>query len=468
MKLILLLIILSSNLYSQSKLSIPESIDLGIVPVPSYKNFEYEVKNLTNDTFFIENVECLQFKASSFDNWLSSFELDNSFSAPILILPKQSIYFNFEIYASIEDSLSKNNIDLICKFRLSYVKYGTNKLLKDSTFLKYKCKTIKDSIFIVNSGLRNSERYCPEDLSNRVFADFLSLVNNFDKPAILDSLKWYGGDSLFNFYGLVKGNGGNIPTVINDSIPYKINQGKSCILGFYCNTSKFYEKKAYINAYLTMNDKKIVLFDSISIKIQPKHPLSFYINTFDYFKTKVNVKINVKEKMYLDNCSDKNFVLDSVTFNAWEKEELQIYSDFDIPINIEKGFGYYLNLNFKPKKPGVTKDKIYLHFKDENGNYLYRYNYLKTIVDDINDVELSKENPLAFYPNPVHSLATLLLDEEPSVGEQVGIYNSLGTLVKTFEVNNKYTQVNTEGFAEGVYIARLLWSGKSVKFCVVR
>ncbi len=293
------------------------------------------------------------------------------------------------------------------------------------------------------------------------------LKNQLEGVAILDSLKWKGGDTIVNYYGLINDNGFLVPKIINDSIPYKLLNSRLYSIGWYYKNIGFYEKKVYLNAYITtFENKHLILFDSIEVRIQQKNEGDF--NVIDRINAKINLKSSFKNKISINSCSNNILYLDSITFSDWSKDELQIYSDLGFPIRLDKGFNYSLSYDFTPKKTGETRGRIKAHFRDEAGNYFYRYDYLSTIVDDINDVSLSKDTPIAFYPNPVNSLATILLDEEPSVGEQVGIYSSLGTLVKTLGVSGKFTQVNTEGFAKGVYIARLLWSGKSVKFCVVR
>ncbi|MCX6147287.1 MAG: hypothetical protein NTW25_08570 [Candidatus Kapabacteria bacterium] len=472
-QIILIFFVFYINLYSQPRLTMPKSKDLGIIPVGTVKYDYFEIINESQDTFFIENVykyDTNPYIIAYKGNYIWSYDVwSSSEVAPKIIFPGEKRAFTYECNSKYEDSISINGGKLKTKFEIQYVKYGTDNILKDTFSIYNTCKTIKDSIFISSSGYFAKTIACPNVNNNYIYQNYLLLYNKFEDFAILDSIEVSSIDSNLNFYGLINNDSNaNYPKVKPDSFPFKFTNKRPALIGWYSSQYIKNNQKSFIKLFVsTNNNKQFTIIDSIILKINKSNEGIIQNNNY-YINSKLGITNQFQNKLSVSGCSFKNIILDSLSFTDWEKDELEIYNDLGLPLTLENGFYYNLSFNYTPKKTGKTRGKIKAHFRDETGNTFYRYCYLYTEVDDVNDVELSKENPLAFYPNPVNSLATLLLDEEPSVGEQVGIYNSLGTIVKTFEVSGKFTQVNTEGFAEGVYIARLLWSGKSVKFCVVR
>ncbi|MCX6148041.1 MAG: T9SS type A sorting domain-containing protein [Candidatus Kapabacteria bacterium] len=453
----------------------PKSIDLGIVPVNYAQNYYFEIMNQTKDTFLINEVFAINDYLQ--DIWYkgNGIIVDRTWSnddvAPRIILPNESRAFTYQVRAMFLDSISLSGHKLKTDIYFKYSKIGSDSIATNLFSVYFNIKDIKDTIFSSYTGFSLDNYMCPNDQVSRIINNYLDIFNKYESSASLDSIRIFGGDSIVNFYGLINNNPNlQYPKISYDSIPFKIKSNKPSVIGWFFKPTGFYEKKAFIKMYVTSPDNKhLELLDSVYVRIKPTNEgiIENTVNT-NPINAFVNKTISVKESFLLNGCSYNTIFLDSLSFTDWERDEINIYSDIGFPLKLETGFSYNLDLDFTPKKAGKTRGKIKAHFRDETGNTFFRYCYITTIVDDINDIELTKENPLAFYPNPVNSLATLLLDEVPSVGEQVEIYNSLGTLVRTFEVSDKYTQVNTEGFTEGVYIARLLWSGKSVKFCVVR
>ncbi|MCX6147172.1 MAG: hypothetical protein NTW25_07975, partial [Candidatus Kapabacteria bacterium] len=394
MKLILLFII-SSSLLSQSFLTFPNSIDLGNVSVGTLTIKHFEVKNETNDTFFIEKIKIVDeipysiFLKGNRINLEGNESLFRSFASESsnIIYPNQSFYVNFEIDSHYEDSISLSGGKLKAKIEFKYAKYGKDSLINHSFDVNFSCR-IRKELFISNSGFIQDIHSCPNDEYSNSITRNLYLFNLQNGDAVLDSLKWWNGDTIVNFSGLMSnGIGTNDPKLINDSIPYKLQKNHSYNLSWFYKMLNLYDKKVFINAFITtFENKHFILSDSIEVRIHRKNEGVFQNNTFSTLKTKINQKTTNKNKFDIRGCSNNVLYLDSITFIDWQKDELQIYSDLGFPIRLDRGFNYSLSYDFTPKKTGETRGRIKAHFRDEAGNYFYRYCYLTTIVDDINDV----------------------------------------------------------------------------------
>lgn len=171
-----------SNLYADSRLTIPKDIDMGVIPIGIERDSYIEIKNNTKDTFMLDYINYYQqysLNISFSGNYIYSLNiLRSSDQSPILILPNEIRTFNYEIYSKFEDSVSLSGGKLKYFFDLGYYKYGTNKLIKDSFNMSFTCKNIIDSVFVISSGLRLDFYNCASNFSNTNIQDYLLLFNN--------------------------------------------------------------------------------------------------------------------------------------------------------------------------------------------------------------------------------------------------------------------------------------------------
>ncbi len=457
-----------------SELTFPIPINFGVVTPNTNFHGYFEIENNTKDTFFIKKIgnifglypNDIYFKGNRI--YSSSIWEAESYSAK-LILPNEKRAISYEIQSTYVDSISLSGSKLNTGFFIEYHKYNSDSILKGNINISFSVKKFKDTIFVNSSGLLLDVFRCPGS-ENFLHQSYIVVFNNFDKNAKVDSIKYWGGDSIVNYYGVINNLNRDIsyPKIFYDSLPFVLKSNSIVSIGWYVNNIGYNSKKAFLNVYITdPNNKQIIIKDSLFVRFKYEH--GALIENIDHpIFAKIFEKKLMNESILISTCSFYKHTLDSITFVGWDKGVMKIVNPFGFPMKLESGFNYPLSYEFIPNKADTIIGKFVAHFRDENDIYYYRYVVVRTNTAGTTDISLSPDTPIVFYPNPVNSLATLLLDEEPSVGEKVCIYNSLGTLVKTFEVSNKYTQVNTEGFAEGVYIARLMWSGKSVKFTVVR
>ncbi len=473
--LILLCFIYSSCYLYSSELTFPMPVDLGDVLVKLRLYNYFEIENKTKDTFFIKSIGIFTKYDYHIDfqgNGLYSTAIwqDLNYS-PKIILPNEKRVISYEVQSSFEDSVSLSGGKLNTGFRIEYHKYNNDSLQIGYVSISFAVKKIKNKILGDLGGLTISAFRCP---GSQYFLNqgYISFFNTFDKAIKADSVKYWGGDSIVNFYGIINHLHPNIgyPKIQYDSLPYTAKSNSSVNVGWFAKDIGVpYSKKVFLNVYVTdPNNQHIVLFDSIYVNFNSEHG-ALIENIDNSLKAKQNQKLVKNEKIFISTCSFNSHTLDSITQVGWGSSEFKIYSPVgSFPLKLESGFDYPINYEITPNKVGEVIGKFIAYFRDENNQYYYRYLVMKITTTGTDNVELSTENPLAFYPNPASSLATLLLNEEPQVGEEVQIYNSLGILVSAFEVVGKQTQVNTEKFADGIYLARLLRSGKSVKFSVVR
>ncbi len=390
--------------------------------------------------------------------------------SPKIILPNEKRLIPYEINSTYLDSVSLSGGKLNTGFYIEYHKYNSDSLQYGNVDISFSVLDFKNKIYSNCGGLAASFYRCP---GSKYFQHqgYITFYNTFANDIKIDSLKYWGGDSIVNFYGLVNNLHPDIgyPKIEKDSIPYIVKHNSWFGIGWFAKNIGSFSKKAFLNVYVTdPNNQHIVLFDSIYVQFNSEHG-ALIENIDNSLKAKLNQKLVKNEKIFVSTCSFNSHTLDSITQVGWGSSEFKIYSPVgSFPLKLESGFDYPINYEITPNKVGEVIGKFIAHFRDENNQYYYRYLVMKITTTGTDNVELTSENPIAFYPNPATTLATLLLNEEPQVGEQVQIYNSLGILVSAFEVMGKQTQVNTEKFADGIYLARLLHSCKSVKFSVMR
>ena len=78
-------------------------------------------------------------------------------------------------------------------------------------------------------------------------------------------------------------------------------------------------------------------------------------------------------------------------------------------------------------------------------------------IKDINAADVS------VYPNPVSSSIFTLETPKELVGSIATLYDSNGSMVKTYKINNTSQTLKIEGLAEGSYVLRVEQDGLSVK-----
>ncbi len=150
MKLILLILIISSNLLSQSRLTFPKSIDLGKVKVTSKLNTYFEVKNETNDTFYIENIK--EKSSIPYEIWLKGkqFNLNSRLYTPNIIYPNQKLFFEYEINSNYEDSISLSGGKLKVEIEFQYIKYGKDSIINSSFDILFSCRKKDNNVNFLN------------------------------------------------------------------------------------------------------------------------------------------------------------------------------------------------------------------------------------------------------------------------------------------------------------------------------
>ncbi|MCX6146159.1 MAG: hypothetical protein NTW25_02780, partial [Candidatus Kapabacteria bacterium] len=331
MKLILLLIILSSNLYSQSKLSIPESIDLGILSSSFTQNYYFEIENNTKDTFLIHDIysyndypKDILYKGNSITSDYTFFSSEHS---PRVILPNEKRALTYTVTSFYEDSISLSGNRLKTDFYFNYKNINSDSMISHKLNIFYRFKKDINKIVSTRTGFYLDLYMCPNSQIDRTFRNYLFLYNYFSLPATLDSVKIFGGDSIVNIYGLINNNPNiQYPNINYDTLPHILN--KSLYLGWYFKPTGFYEKKAFIKMYVTSPDNNhIELLDSVYVRIKPINE-GFIENTVNVspVKAKVNKTISVKESFLLNGCSYNTIFLDSLSFTDWERDEINIYS----------------------------------------------------------------------------------------------------------------------------------------------
>ena len=98
-------------------------------------------------------------------------------------------------------------------------------------------------------------------------------------------------------------------------------------------------------------------------------------------------------------------------------------------------------------------DGIAQHFGLMNGN-LEVHPFYKDILCNIPTHIIETKNSYKLFPNPVTNMLKIV--RSTSDNAQVEIYNSMGALVQSFEMNGAEAEVNVERLPVGVYLVRVV------------
>ncbi|MCX6148037.1 MAG: hypothetical protein NTW25_12450, partial [Candidatus Kapabacteria bacterium] len=367
------------NLFA-SELTLPKPLDFGeLCVLKSYNNY-FDIENNTKDTFFIKSIgEIIKYDFNIYldGNRLSSSGIWESLDySPKIILPNEKRTITYKVIASYEDSVSLSGGKLNTGFKVEYHKYNSDSLQYGYINIIFSVKNIKNKILSNSGGLSNRAFRCP-GAYKYLNQQYITFYNTYDNDFKVDSLKFWGGDSIVNFYGLVnqKNPDNGYPNVEYDSLPYSLKGNSYVSIGWFAkNIGTSYSKKAYLNVYLTDSiNKQIILYDSIYVSINSEHG-ALIENSDNSLKAKLNQKLIKNEKIFVNVCSFNSHTLDSITQVGWDDSEFKIYSPLgNFPLKLESGFNYYINYEFTPNKVGEVIGKLIAHFRDENNQYYYRY-----------------------------------------------------------------------------------------------
>lgn len=120
---------------------------------------------------------------------------------------------------------------------------------------------------------------------------------------------------------------------------------------------------------------------------------------------------------------------------------------------------------------GNSNSRVHYNFTDPNplnGNNFYRIRQIdedgKISFSGIARVGSSAVNRLFVYPNPVISMANIVLGEGARSNQSVQLFNGTGAMVRSVPVKNgNLLQLNMEGLKPGLYLIRVLEDGKVVE-----
>jgi hypothetical protein len=88
---------------------------------------------------------------------------------------------------------------------------------------------------------------------------------------------------------------------------------------------------------------------------------------------------------------------------------------------------------------------------------------LNTIQNQNSESKETFENELIeIYPNPTNSVLSIKINLL-SKNKRIMIYNAIGQLIYETTIEQEKTNVNLGSFANGVYLLRILESGKLIK-----
>ncbi len=423
---------------------------------PYYSYFEIPLINNQKDPIYLisnfennlsENFDC-SLSSGRDKLYHSAVKLNNSDTFKICI--------GLSTFQKVKDSLA---------IYYETTKANSTFIIRDSFFIKIEANESPN--LKIDNYFLDQYMYFYEITPKYSFIESLKIFNYSDEIELLsiESIK----NNHFEFLGFsnIKSNTPNI----NLNLPIKLDKNhfvytvfRSWIIDFGLNSDSI--KFVYKNTNTGILDSEYV---KLRMNLHQNKSLNIQDNNFIYQSiTKVTKKY--PKAIYIYNRFDKDVKINKFTyFDPLESNSLAIKMyNKNLPIIIKPNNVDTVEIDYTPQNvEGQFIGKLNVEY-EYNGVSDINFIYIVTQNDSKTDVELSSETPLAIYPNPASSLATLLLNADPLVGEEVQIYNSLGILVSAFEVKEKQTQVNTEKFADGIYLARLLRSGKSVKFSVMR
>lgn len=136
--------------------------------------------------------------------------------------------------------------------------------------------------------------------------------------------------------------------------------------------------------------------------------------------------------------------------STWVLEEIDL-TDFIGLTNVR--FRFYLYSD-----GGVTEDGFY--FDDFS---VYTDHVAGAGLDEL------AENQISVFPNPANNLITIQCSNQTAVNN-ITIYNELGAVVHSFQPTQSVTQLQVQGWAEGVYVVRTVSASNEVnmtRFSVV-
>ena len=96
-----------------------------------------------------------------------------------------------------------------------------------------------------------------------------------------------------------------------------------------------------------------------------------------------------------------------------------------------------------------TSDDYFVTVTNENGCIGYGEVYVEVRVG-ISETKL--ENAVSIYPNPTKGL--LNISTKGVKIKQIRVYNAIGKLIKTYEIQSSNSTINTADFSEGVYFLK--------------
>ncbi len=109
------------------------------------------------------------------------------------------------------------------------------------------------------------------------------------------------------------------------------------------------------------------------------------------------------------------------------------------------------NNGFAPEGPSINANNTKLYYHQKDGTGLHKI-YLRYKTNSVGNVEITKENNLLLYPNPVNDFV-LLSFNKPTLKCLVTIYTNEGILIA--EYTNQY-QISIPTLSAGAYILKVI------------
>lgn len=221
----------------------------------------------------------------------------------------------------------------------------------------------------------------------------------------------------------------------------------------------------YLIYNIVAYDRDFVIAQGMSTTQQKPITKSILYSTDDKGKTwnKLIDTIYFKDRNYFRNILNTSFL---------DKDNFAFSLDYFIFRTTDRGKSWFINEN---------KDLINYKIQD-----LYYYDkdsiiFVTNNISDINYVMIFNPNAksdvedstfisynISFYPNPVKDYLNIKLSNEPQTNEELEIYDLMGQLLLTQNIDNIQTNINIRALNTGIYYCKLKQNGTVFKFEVVK
>ncbi len=407
-------------------------------------------------------------------NYLSLWgQVNQFFSAPIYVSPKDSAVFSLRFHSRFVDSISATG-PLRSTLRFTYSLSGDTVQLVDS--LQILVRATEAPIDLRSSGwsseeIRACDTYDFNDSNTVSLLERISLYNTTENErVIIDSMKILSATSTYRYLGVALANE---PNDIASQLPYTLLPDQMCVLVFRNGLSAPIHSKEIVSVYAHSIDSKKswILKDSLRT-YRRSLPTAYSIVEFGSANGKIGDTARIVTNLLTSQCSGDSIRVDSVSVVPWSSAELSVLAPEGLayPIQLDRSFIYKLPVVFRPLHVGRTRGFIKLHLSQKDSSFERHVRFTtftKNGTTGVDECILAKDG-IAIRPQPTNSL--VYIDTKQPVRDlTIIVQDVVGRQVLYVEHVDLPYIVGLEGMAAGMYMIRVISTGKNVwsSICVV-